>query len=202
MGHVILKEFYVDRQVPYFDDYARRFTDLPFLVTPARARGRHARARRLPARDRPGRGRGEHADWRTVVIDARTRRAGRPERVDRRPLGRGGRGALEPRPRRPASPRSACSGATKRLVEVRLRASTAARRRAGRACDAACRPSASAGRLVTTVFDLMLRALRRRARRPAGRVAGGLRRSLAAAHAGLAAGAHRRRRRPRGAHRA
>ena len=33
MGHVILKEFYVDREVPYFRDYARRFTDLPLLVT-------------------------------------------------------------------------------------------------------------------------------------------------------------------------
>jgi len=32
MGHVILKEFYFDRRVPYFDDYARRYTDLPMLV--------------------------------------------------------------------------------------------------------------------------------------------------------------------------
>ncbi|MGE5592034.1 MAG: nitrate reductase subunit alpha [Bacillota bacterium] len=33
MTHVILKEFYADRQEPYFADYARRYTDLPFLVT-------------------------------------------------------------------------------------------------------------------------------------------------------------------------
>jgi len=33
MGHVVLKEFFVDQQVPYFEDYVRRFTDLPFLVT-------------------------------------------------------------------------------------------------------------------------------------------------------------------------
>ena len=32
MGHVILKEFYFDRRAPYFDDYARRYTDLPLLV--------------------------------------------------------------------------------------------------------------------------------------------------------------------------
>ncbi|MBX3662490.1 MAG: nitrate reductase subunit alpha [Burkholderiales bacterium] len=32
MGHVILKEFYFDRRSAYFDDYARRFTDLPMLV--------------------------------------------------------------------------------------------------------------------------------------------------------------------------
>ncbi|MBF6354974.1 nitrate reductase subunit alpha [Nocardia higoensis] len=32
MGHVVLREFFVDRQVSYFTDYVRRFTDLPFLV--------------------------------------------------------------------------------------------------------------------------------------------------------------------------
>ncbi|WAX58700.1 nitrate reductase subunit alpha [Jatrophihabitans cynanchi] len=33
MGHVVLKEFFVDRQTQYFHDYVTRFTDLPFLVT-------------------------------------------------------------------------------------------------------------------------------------------------------------------------
>lgn len=32
MGHVILKEFFVDRTTPYFDEYVRKYTDLPFLV--------------------------------------------------------------------------------------------------------------------------------------------------------------------------
>jgi nitrate reductase alpha subunit len=32
MGHVILREFFVDRTTPRFADYVRRFTDLPFLV--------------------------------------------------------------------------------------------------------------------------------------------------------------------------
>ncbi len=32
MGHVILKEFFVDRQVPRFVEYVKRYTDLPFLV--------------------------------------------------------------------------------------------------------------------------------------------------------------------------
>src|SRR5437899_2730402 len=32
MGHVVLKEFYLDRRSAYFDDYARRYTDLPMLV--------------------------------------------------------------------------------------------------------------------------------------------------------------------------
>ena len=33
MGHVILKEFFVDRQVPFFTDYVQTYTDLPFLIT-------------------------------------------------------------------------------------------------------------------------------------------------------------------------
>ncbi|QUF06316.1 nitrate reductase subunit alpha [Actinosynnema pretiosum subsp. pretiosum] len=32
MGHVVLTEFFRDRQVPYFSEYTRRYTDLPFLV--------------------------------------------------------------------------------------------------------------------------------------------------------------------------
>ena len=32
MGHVILKEFFVDRETPYFTDYTKRYTDLPYLV--------------------------------------------------------------------------------------------------------------------------------------------------------------------------
>jgi ADP-ribose pyrophosphatase len=33
MGHVVLTEFFRDRQVPYFTDYVKAYTDLPFLVT-------------------------------------------------------------------------------------------------------------------------------------------------------------------------
>jgi nitrate reductase alpha subunit len=32
MGHVVLKEFFFDSRSEYFDDYARRYTDLPMLV--------------------------------------------------------------------------------------------------------------------------------------------------------------------------
>ncbi|WP_081769649.1 nitrate reductase subunit alpha [Nocardia nova] len=33
MGHVVLREFFVERTTPRFDDYIKRYTDLPFLVT-------------------------------------------------------------------------------------------------------------------------------------------------------------------------
>ena len=32
MGHVILREFHIDRQAKYFNDYARQYTDMPMLV--------------------------------------------------------------------------------------------------------------------------------------------------------------------------
>ncbi len=32
LGHVIAREYHVDRQVPYFVDYARKYTDMPMLV--------------------------------------------------------------------------------------------------------------------------------------------------------------------------
>ncbi|RMI35783.1 nitrate reductase subunit alpha [Nocardia stercoris] len=33
MGHVVLREFFVERTTPYFDDYIKRYTDLPYLIT-------------------------------------------------------------------------------------------------------------------------------------------------------------------------
>ncbi|HZD86911.1 MAG TPA: molybdopterin-dependent oxidoreductase, partial [Gaiellaceae bacterium] len=73
MGHVILKEFWLDRRVPYFEQYAHRYTDLPLLVT-LRERGngfvpdRFLRASDLGTEE-------EHAEWKTVVLDGRS---GRP----------------------------------------------------------------------------------------------------------------------------
>jgi len=71
MGHVILREFYIDRQVPYFEDYARRFTDLPCLVTlREREPGVYSADRFLHATDLGGEvGTSENADWKTVVLD-------------------------------------------------------------------------------------------------------------------------------------
>ncbi|MFG1993163.1 nitrate reductase subunit alpha [Actinoplanes sp. NPDC048988] len=68
MGHVILKEFFVDRQVPYFLDYVRKYTDLPFLVTLRRSGDVWAADRFLTASDL-GQDRGDH---KTVLIDERT----------------------------------------------------------------------------------------------------------------------------------
>ncbi|MFI1761290.1 nitrate reductase subunit alpha [Streptomyces sp. NPDC020800] len=73
MGHVILREFFVDRRTPFFTDYVRRFTDLPFLVTLTERDGAQVPAKFLRASDL-GRGH-EGAEWKTVVLDEVTGRA-------------------------------------------------------------------------------------------------------------------------------
>ncbi|WP_428951310.1 nitrate reductase subunit alpha [Streptomyces sp. cg35] len=73
MGHVILKEFFVDRETPFFTDYVKKFTDLPFLVTLEERDGGYVPAKFLRASDL-GQG-GEGAEWKTAVLDEAT---GRP----------------------------------------------------------------------------------------------------------------------------
>ena len=71
MTHVILKEFYIDRQVPYFIDYAKQYTDLPFLVVLAPRDGGHVPGRFLRAADLGMEA--NNAEWKTVVCDAQDR---------------------------------------------------------------------------------------------------------------------------------
>jgi nitrate reductase alpha subunit len=70
MGHVMLSEFYRDRQVPRFEEYARTFTDLPFLVT-LRQRGDAYVPDHFLTADELGEG-SEAAEWKTVVLDDAT----------------------------------------------------------------------------------------------------------------------------------
>jgi nitrate reductase alpha subunit len=70
MGHVILKEYHLDRQVPYFVDYARRYTDLPMLVRLVPKDGVYVPDRFLRASDfDSGLGETENAEWKTVGFD-------------------------------------------------------------------------------------------------------------------------------------
>jgi nitrate reductase alpha subunit len=75
MGHVILKEFLVDRRVPFFVDYVQRYTDLPFLVTLEEQDGAHVPAKFLTAADLAegsGADDTDGAAWKTVLIDGRS----------------------------------------------------------------------------------------------------------------------------------
>lgn len=71
VNHVLLKEFYVDRQVPYFVQYLKKYTDTPFLVEVGDAAedgearpGRYLRANRLE-----GYRETENGDWKLLVWD-------------------------------------------------------------------------------------------------------------------------------------
>ena len=70
MGHVILKEFYVERHVPYFMDYARRYTDMPFLVRLVESEGRLVPERFVRASDFAGNiTETNNPEWKTVAFD-------------------------------------------------------------------------------------------------------------------------------------
>jgi len=69
MGHVILKEFFVDRQVDYFTGYVKRYTDLPFLVSLVdNGDGTYRPGKFLTASDLSSRV--ENADFKTVLLNA------------------------------------------------------------------------------------------------------------------------------------
>ena len=68
MGHVILAEFFRDRQVPYFTDYVKTYTDLPFLVTLRERGDGYVPDRFLTAADLDSGG----SAHQTVLLDAAT----------------------------------------------------------------------------------------------------------------------------------
>jgi nitrate reductase / nitrite oxidoreductase, alpha subunit len=72
MGHVILREFFVDRQTPYFTDYTKRYTDLPYLVRLDEVDGTYRPGKFLTAADLPTHRYDENAHFRTVLMDARS----------------------------------------------------------------------------------------------------------------------------------
>ncbi|BCW65495.1 nitrate reductase subunit alpha [Arthrobacter sp. NicSoilB4] len=79
MGHVMLKEFFVERDVPFFSDYVRQYTDLPFLVRlERRDDGSLTPAKFLTAQDLPAESLAEDAAFRTVLFDKKAGRAAVP----------------------------------------------------------------------------------------------------------------------------
>ena len=82
LGHVILREFYVQRRTPYFHEYAVQFTDMPMLVKLEKQGGRLAPGRFLRAADFADAlgeaGDAGAAEWKTVVLDRNTGRPAAP----------------------------------------------------------------------------------------------------------------------------
>jgi nitrate reductase alpha subunit len=71
VNHVILKEQYADRQVPFFEEYARKFTDLPFLVKLGGKEGALLPGEFLRAIELDRAAGLEHADWTLCVADGK-----------------------------------------------------------------------------------------------------------------------------------
>jgi nitrate reductase alpha subunit len=72
MGHVILKEFFVDSRTPYFEQYAATYTDLPHLVRIDTSGAAAVPGKFLTAADLPAYADAENAAFKTVVLDSRT----------------------------------------------------------------------------------------------------------------------------------
>lgn len=74
MGHVVLKEFFVDKQTPYFTEYVKKYTDLPHLVTlddPGDG-GALRPGKFLTAADLADHAEEENAEFKTVLVDSVT----------------------------------------------------------------------------------------------------------------------------------
>lgn len=65
VNHIILKEFYAERQVPYFINYLKRYTDMPFLVRVEDGKpGKYLRSNTLKAYQND-----ENGDWKLLMWD-------------------------------------------------------------------------------------------------------------------------------------
>jgi nitrate reductase alpha subunit len=74
VDHVLLSEFYRDRQVPYFQDYAKQYTDLPFLVEIKDGKpGKYLRADRLSRYADT-----ENGEWKMLMWDEKAEAARMP----------------------------------------------------------------------------------------------------------------------------
>ena len=152
MAHVILKEFYVERQVPYFERYARENTDLPFLVTLEERGESYVADRFLRASDLGYTG--ENADWKTVVVDEQTGRAAIPNgsigfRWGEEGIGRWNLELGE------LAPALTLLGREEEVVEVELPRFDEGESEAGSSHRRGVPAKRIGGQLVTTVFDLL-----------------------------------------------
>src|SRR3989337_3274053 len=75
INHVILKEFYVDRQVPYFVDYSKNYTDLPHLIKLRKTKNGLEMGRFLIAKDLKDYADTDNNEWKYAMWDAKANKA-------------------------------------------------------------------------------------------------------------------------------
>ena len=205
MGHVILKEFYVDRQVPRFVEYVKQYSDMPFLITLKEKNGAYVPDKFLTAADLGDDSEG--AAFKTVLIDGDSGRAVVPNGSLGFRYGEAGKGKwnLDLEGIDPALSLYGAGGSQN--VEVHLpRFDVGQEDSEGGGVHTRGVPvvpvdTAGGQRLATTVYDLDAGPVRCGTRRPAGNLADRLRNDPEALHAGVAGGDHRRTGRTGRAHR-
>src|SRR3989338_7525203 len=72
INHVILKEFYVDRQVPYFIEYSKNYTDLPHLIKLRKTKNGYEMGRFLIAKDLKEYADTDNNEWKYAMWDTKT----------------------------------------------------------------------------------------------------------------------------------
>ncbi|MEU0217038.1 nitrate reductase subunit alpha, partial [Streptomyces sp. NPDC006265] len=158
MGHVILREFFVERATPYFTDYVKKYTDLPFLVALDEVEGEPGTYRPgkfLTAADLGGEyAEAEHAQFRTVLLDAATRQPVVPNGTLGDRYGESGAGKWN-LDLGDIQPLLSAEGGGEAPVAVELPRFDAPDGSAGR-LRRGVPVHRVAGRLATTVYDLML----------------------------------------------
>jgi nitrate reductase / nitrite oxidoreductase, alpha subunit len=79
VNHVILKEYHADRQVPYFNEYLKRYTDCPFIVELNQV-GNDLKSGQLVRANRVDRyGAVDNGDWKLLVYDQASGEARMPK---------------------------------------------------------------------------------------------------------------------------
>ncbi|MFI7415761.1 nitrate reductase subunit alpha [Nonomuraea sp. NPDC049684] len=153
MGHVTLTEFFRDRQVPYFTDYVRKYTDLPFLVTLEPRGDAYVPRRFLTAADLGQES--ENAEFKTVFLDETTGAAQVPNGSLGHRWGQEGEGRwnldLDG-----AVPALTLLGRSGRAVEVDLPRFDEGPTEGGSVMRRGVPVTEMGGKLVTTVFDLLM----------------------------------------------
>ncbi len=155
MGHVVLREFFVDRAVPAFVDYVKRFTDLPYLVTLDKDEdGAWTPGKFLTAADLPTHVHEENAAFKTVLFDGRSDEPVVPNGSLGHRFGESGAGRWN-LDLQGVDPKLSLLDTTGAVVEVRLPRFEAVDGSAGWELRGVPVRQVG-GQVVTTVFDLLL----------------------------------------------
>ncbi|CAL8896431.1 nitrate reductase subunit alpha [Kocuria varians] len=163
MGHVILKENFVDRRVRFFEEYVLQYTDLPFLVSlEQRADGTVVPDKFVTAQDLAAAGDDDAAaqadpGFKTVLLDRHTHRAVVPNgsmgfRYNEQDEGRWNLDLGDTLPALSVADSAGYEGGTSTLELPAFTDPTGV----GSVIHRGVPVTTVAGRTVTTVFDIML----------------------------------------------